>query len=134
MIFFDTNLLVYSTVNLDENKQKTSDQLIEAAIKDKSFLVSPLIITEFIFVLTKLDIDQTLVKNAIILYKPFVKYSLDASLVFEAYELCRELKIGKNINDAVHSKFVEKYCLKIVTFDSDFKKFQDSTNIEIEIL
>jgi predicted nucleic acid-binding protein len=30
--------------------------------------------------------------------------------------------------------FAEKYCSKIVTFDSDFKKFKDSTNIKIEIL
>jgi predicted nucleic acid-binding protein len=97
-------------------------------------MVSPLVITELIFVLTKLDIDQTLVEKAITLYKPFVKYSLDASLVFEAYELCKELKIGKSINDAVHLKFAEMYCSKIVTFDGDFKKFKDSTNIDIEIL
>jgi predicted nucleic acid-binding protein len=134
VIFFDINLLIYSTVNLDDDKQKTSDRLIEAAIKEKNFLVSPLIIIEFIFVLTKLAVDQTLVENAITLYKPFVKYSLDASLVFDAYELCKELKIGKNINDAVHLKFAEKYCSKIVTFDGDFKKFKDSANIEIEIL
>jgi predicted nucleic acid-binding protein len=57
VIFFDTNLLIYSTVNLDDDKQKTSDRLIEAALKEKSFLVSPLIITEFIFVLTKLAVD-----------------------------------------------------------------------------
>lgn len=39
MIFFDTNLLIYSTVNLDDDKQKTSDRLIEAAIKEKNFMV-----------------------------------------------------------------------------------------------
>jgi predicted nucleic acid-binding protein len=33
MTFFDTNILVYSTVNLDEAKQEISDRLIEEAIE-----------------------------------------------------------------------------------------------------
>ena len=56
MTFFDTNILVYSTVNLDEAKQQISDRLIEEAIKDKLFSVSPLVVSEFIFVLSKLTL------------------------------------------------------------------------------
>ena len=134
MTFFDTNVLVYCTVKLDEAKQKISDRLIEEAIKDKIFSVSPLVISEFIFVLSKLNIDKILVENAISLYKPFVKHSIEPSLVFDAYNLCKDLGRGKNINDAIHLKFAEQYCSKIVTFDGDFKKFMDSTDILIEVL
>ncbi len=37
-------------------------------------------------------------------------------------------------NDAIHMKYAERYCSKIVTFDNDFKKFEDSTGTMIEIL
>jgi len=109
-------------------------ELIETAIKENVFSVSPLVLSEFIYVLSKLNIDKTLVENAISLYKPFVKHPLEASLVFDAYELCRDLELCKNINDAVHLRFAEKHCTKIVTFDKDFNKFKDSTNIVIEVL
>jgi predicted nucleic acid-binding protein len=134
MIFFDTNVLVYSTINQELGKQEISDRLIEEAIREERFSISPLVISELIFVLTKLGIDKNLVGNAILLYKPFVKNPIDASLVFEGYKLCSELNFCKNINDAIHLKFAEKYCSKIFTFDSDFKKFRNSTSLEIDIL
>ncbi|MCK4764263.1 MAG: PIN domain-containing protein [Candidatus Aminicenantes bacterium] len=77
MIFFDTNVLVYSTANLDKDKQETSDILIEQAIKDNEFSLSPLVISEFIYVLAKLRIDKKLVENAIALYRPFTKYPVE---------------------------------------------------------
>jgi len=134
MIFFDTNVLVYSTISQELGKQEISDRLIEEAIREQRFSISPLVISELIFVLTKLGIDKTLVDNAILLYKPFVKNPIDASLVFEGYKLCSELNFCKNINDAIHLKFAEKHCSKIFTFDSDFKKFRNSTILEIDIL
>lgn len=134
MTFFDTNVLVYSTVNLDEEKQEISDRLIEEAIKEKAFTISTLVLSEFIYVLSKLNIDNQLVENAISLYRPFVEHAIEPSLVFDAYELCRELGTGKNINDAIHLKFAEIHCTKIVTFDKDFKKFKNSTNILIDLL
>jgi predicted nucleic acid-binding protein len=134
MIFFDTNVLVYSTVNLDDTKQKISDRLIEDAMKEKTLSISPLILSEFIYVLSKLKIDRKLVRNAISLYKPFMVYSIEPSFVFDAYELCSDLGMGKNINDLIHLKFAEKYCSKIVTFDSDFDAFKNKTKISIELL
>jgi predicted nucleic acid-binding protein len=134
VIFFDTNLLVYSTANLDEKKQEISDNLIETAIKDKVFVVSPLVLSEFIFVLAKLKIDRILVDQAISSYKPFVKYPLEAAMVLDAYDLCKELELCHNINDAIHLKYAERHCSKIVTFDRDFRKFEDSTETMIEIL
>lgn len=105
MTFFDTNLLVYSTVNLDQDKQDASDRLIEKAIKEKRFSISPLILSELVFVLAKLKIDKTLVEGAISLYKPFVQLM-----------------------------FAEKYCSTLLTFDRDFEKFKHSANIKIDIL
>lgn len=134
MIFFDTNLLVYSTVNLNEAKQKISDSIIEAAIKDNVFVVSPLVLSEFIFVLSKLKVDKSLVEQALSSYKPFVKHPLEVAMVLDAYDLCRELELCMSINDAIHIKYAERHCSKIVTFDNDFKKFEDSTGIVIEIL
>jgi predicted nucleic acid-binding protein len=134
VIFFDTNLLIYSTVNLDNEKQETSDNLIESAIKENLFVVSPLVLSEFIFVVSKLKVDKILVKQALDSYKPFVKHHLEAGMVLDAYELCGKLDICTHINDAIHLKYAERYCSKIVTFDNDFKKFKDSTEIGIDIL
>jgi predicted nucleic acid-binding protein len=92
------------------------------------------VVSEFIFVLSKLNIDKILVENAMTLYKPFVKHSIEPNLVFDAYELCIQLGMGKNINDAIHLKFAEKHCSKVVTFDRDFKRFKDKTDMIIEIL
>ena len=134
MIFFDTNVLIYSLVLQDESKQIISDRLIENSIKNNLLTFSPLVLSELLYVLAKLKIDDRLVVNAISLYKPFIKHSIEPTFVLDAFELCRQLGNGKNINDAIHLKYAEKYCSKIVTFDSDFKKFEDSTHLEIEIL
>jgi len=132
--FFDTNVLVYSIVTQDEIKKGIADRLIEDSIKDSELTLSPLVLSELIFVLSKLKIDERLIKDAITLYKPFIKHPIEPAFVFEAYELCRELGTGLNINDAIHLKFAERFCAKIVTFDADFKKFKDSTNLRIELL
>jgi len=133
MIFFDTNVMVYSTVLLDTQKQKISDKLIETAINEKTLSISPLVLSEFIFVLSKLKIDSLLIDKSLSFYRPYVKYSIEPALVFEAYELCKSLVNHKNINDAIHLKFAEKHCSKIVTFDGDFKLFKNHTTIEISI-
>lgn len=49
-------------------------------------------------------------------------------------EICIKNQICKNINNIIHLKTAEKYCEKIITFDSDFEKLQALTNIEIQIL
>jgi len=121
VIFFDTNVLVYSTINQDRAKQKISDSMIDKAIMESSLSLSPLVISEFVFVLSKLNIDKRIIEDAIKIFRPFVILPLEPIMVFEAYELCRELGHGRNINDAIHLKFAEKHCTKIVTFDSEKK-------------
>jgi predicted nucleic acid-binding protein len=79
-------------------------------------------------------VDKNLVEQAMSSYKPFVKHPLEVSMVLDAYDLCKDRELCININDAVHIKYADKHCSKIVTFDNDFKKFEGSTDTVIEIL
>ena len=54
MTFFDTNVLVYAIINQDSDKQKLAEKLIEDAILKQQFAISPLVLTEMVFVLAKL--------------------------------------------------------------------------------
>lgn len=133
MIFFDTNVLVYYTINQDEEKQKLSQRLIENAIGDGLFFISPLIMTEYIFVLSKLKILSEN-HNKILFFSKFVRSEISKEDVMKAFELCEKEKCCKNINDVVHLRIAQKYCTKLLTFDSDFKKLQKHTNLKIEVL
>jgi len=133
VIFFDTNVLVYATINQGESKLKDSVALIDQAITDNSFLISPLVMSEYIHILSKLKIlDKH--EDKIILYSRFVVSCMDNDMVLRSYNMCKAINFCKNINDAIHLQVAEKYCEKLVTFDSDFKKFQANTSLEIEIL
>jgi len=133
MIFFDTNVLVYYTVNQDEEKQKLSEKLIEKAIEDGLFFISPLVITEYIFVLSKLKIREEN-NNKILFFSKFIQSKISVSEIMEAYSICQENEFCKNINDAIHLVIARQYCTKLVTFDTDFKRLQRYTDINIEIL
>jgi len=133
VIFFDTNILVYQAINQDLHKQQKATTLIEGAIDKNIFFISPLVLSEFIFVLSKLKIiDEQ--KDKIELYRNFSCEKIDLSLVYDSYNLCIKNQICKHINDVMHLKTAEKYCTKLITFDSDFKKLQPLTNTKIEII
>ena len=133
MIFFDTNVLVYATINQGDEKLALAEQVIEDAIMHNRFLVSPLVISEYIFILSKLKIVERHHED-IALYTKCIQGIIDRDILLPSYNLSREIDFCKNINDIVHLKIAEQYCAKLVTFDSDFKKLQNHTNIEIEIL
>jgi len=134
VIFFDTNVLIYYSINQDDAKQKLSCSLIEDAIKVKKFYISPLVFSEYIYALAKLnmlDISQPRIN----LFSNYVKeISSYKGIVLEASTMCKEIDFCKHINDVIHLKTAEQGCQKLVTFDSDFKKLQKHTNIEIEII
>jgi predicted nucleic acid-binding protein len=121
------------TINQSESKQALSHSLIREAIKKKEFFISPLILSEYIFTLSKLKIlaQQS---DKVELLSRMVVSTMDRKRIMEAYSLCKEIDFCKNINDVIHMKIAEEYCTKLVTFDSDFKKLQKYTEIEIEIL
>jgi predicted nucleic acid-binding protein len=133
VIFFDTNILIYYSVNQSEEKQRISKQIIENAIINKEFYISPLVYNEYIFSLAKLKmIDKS--SSRIEYFKSYIQEIPFKALVVEASTLCQNIDFCKNINDIVHLKVAEEYCTKLVTFDSDFKKLKDYTQLEIEIL
>ena len=133
MIFFDTNVLIYFTINQDETKFDIAERMIYEAIEQDTFFISPMVLSEYIFVLGKYKLIQKH-KSKVLLFSKYVNASIDNKLVLEAYEVCEKIDFCKNINDVIHLKVAEEYCQKLVTFDIDFKKLQKYTNIKIEIL
>ena len=134
MIYIDTNVIVYSYVNLGDQKQIISKELIEQLISDGDLLLSPLVIQELIFVLNKLRVNKNEVSEIVNFFTRYAPYDVSTELVMEAYELCFKTDQLRSINDAVHLKFTEKHGDKLITFDNDFNKFIPFTTIEIEIL
>ena len=62
MIFFDTNILVYSTINIDKNKFEHTGYLIEETLKIQKLFISPLVIIEYVYVLSKMNIEKKFAK------------------------------------------------------------------------
>lgn len=133
MIFFDTNVLVYATINQGDEKLALAEKVIEDAIEHNRFVISPLVMSEYIFILSKLKIVDRHHED-IQLYTKYTQGTIDGDILSTAYNLCREIDFCKNVNDVIHLKIAEKYCTKLVTFDSDFKKLKKYTDVEIEIL
>lgn len=134
MVYVDTNVLVYISVNQGEEKQEQSVKRVRELIEKEKLFLSPLSIQEFIFTLSKLKIDSAQIDKDVAVYMDHVQQVIDKSVVNEAYSLCKTMEFCKNINDVIHLKMAERYCRKLISYDSDFKKFKDKTSIEIEIL
>jgi predicted nucleic acid-binding protein len=87
VIFFDTNILVYASVNLDEDKLQKSQSLIEQAQKANLFLVSSLLLQEYAFVLSKLKLNKTEIFYKTQVFSEYCQHEIDCSLLKEAFEL-----------------------------------------------
>jgi len=131
--FFDTNVLVYFTINQEHHKWELAKKYIYEALDSEKFFISPMVLSEYIFILSKYKIQKQH-HDKVEFFSRYVEGSIDASRVVDAYTVCQEIDFCKNINDVIHLKVAEEYCTKLVTFDSDFKKLQMYTEIEIEIL
>ncbi len=131
--FFDTNVLVYFTINQDQNKWELSQKTIYEALEEETFFISPMVLSEYIFILSKYKVQKRH-KDKITFFAQYVQGNIDANRVVDAYSMCQKIDFCKNINDVIHLKIAEEYCKKLVTFDSDFKKLQKFTELEIEIL
>ena len=55
--FFHPQLLTITLVNLDEEKLKISQRLVNEALDENSILISPIILQEMIFTLGKLRVE-----------------------------------------------------------------------------
>jgi len=131
--FFDTNVLVYFTINQDEYKLATAQKHIYDAIKNDSFVISPMVISEYIFILSKYKIVKQH-QDKVDFFSTYIQGSIDKEMTMQAYELCQKIDFCKNINDVLHLKIAEQHCERLATFDSDFKKLERYTSINIEVL
>jgi len=131
--FFDTNVLVYFTINQEQAKWELAKKYIYNALDEEKFFISPMVLSEYIFILAKYKVIKQH-QDKVMFFSQYVEGNIDTSRVVDAYSTCQEIDFCKNINDVIHLKIAEEYCIKLVTFDSDFKKLQKYTEIEIEIL
>jgi predicted nucleic acid-binding protein len=134
VIYIDTNLIVYSCVNIGKPIQVYAKQLLEKIIREKDLILSPLVLQELVFVLYKLKVKKEKIANIIKFYVKYSKGNINNDLVMTAFDLCFETGNMKPINDAIHLKLAERYASQIITFDGDFKRFRQFTEMEIKIL
>ena len=133
MTFFDTNILVYASIDQGTDKLEISTRLIMEAIENGTFFISPLVLSEYIFILSKLKIAEEH-HEKVILFSQFAESSCNRESIMDAYHYCRKIDFCKNINDMIHLKVAEQACRRLLTFDVNFKKLQKHTELPIEIL
>ncbi len=134
MIYFDTNVLVYSLVNQNEANMTLAQSRVEHAIDNNQFVISPLVIQELVFVLSKLQRDKHYISKACQQFLPFVVGEINASVIKQAADIVCEHNLGKSINDITHLFLAQIYAKKLLTFDSDFLVMQRFSSIPIEWL
>ncbi len=133
MIYFDTNVLVYNTIEQDYEKALIAEESIKKALQNSEFLLSSLVLSEYIFTLSKLKVIEKC-KTQIEFYSQFCSVTFKQIDVINAYKKCSNLNKCRNINDFIHLEVANRFCKKIVTFDSDFKNLEDYYDLKIEIL
>ena len=134
MIYFDTNVLVHSLVNQNEATMTLAQSRIEQAINANQFVISPLVIQELVFVLSKLQRDKHYISKACQQFLPFVVGEINADVIKQAADMACEHNLGKSINDIVHLILAQIYSKRLLTFDSDFLAMQRFSSIPIEWL
>ena len=135
MVYLDTNVLVYASVEQDIEKKKTSLALLKELITKKQLLLSTLTLQEFVFTMAKLKVDNEIIKQDSEYYFSFVNIEQDYFILKEAIELCCDKNQCKNINDIMHILLAQKAkCSRLVTFDSDFSKLDGFDGVKIEVL
>jgi predicted nucleic acid-binding protein len=134
MIYFDTNVLVHSLVNQNEANMNLAQTRIEYAIKTNQFIISPLVVQELVFVLSKLKCDQLYISKSCQHFLPFVIGEINTNIIKQATEIACEYNLGKSINDVTHLVLAQMHAKKLVTFDSDFLVMQQFSSIPIEWL
>ena len=101
---------------------------------DRQLAVSPLVISERIYVLTRLGADGELLRRNIKFFKQFAFHDISRDMVWEAFDVAQRHNNAKHINDIIHIKYAERYCARIVTFDRGYETFRDYTALTVEIV
>ena len=123
MVYLDTNVLVYASVNQDAMKHQQSLDIIERLVKQNELVLSVLSLQELSYTLAKLGLDYDLIAQDIEFYQSFVQGVIDVNLFNEAHVLAVSAHRLTSLNDAVHAVYAKHFATKIVTFDRDFVAF-----------
>jgi predicted nucleic acid-binding protein len=111
-----------------------SQSLVRDLFNKDKLLLSPLSLQELIFTLFKLNIDIVSIEKTYSFYNEFCQYEINREILDSSFKIASNINFGKNINDIIHLKFAEKYCNKFITFDRDFKRLKQFSEIEIDII
>lgn len=134
MVYLDTNILIYAAIEQDKNKKETSIALIQTLAESNKLLLSPLVLQEYIYTLSRLGVGGDIITHDVGFYREYLCENYDVDMLMTATQTCTTSDTCKNINDILHLQIAQKHAQKLVTFDSDFKKLQKYTTFEIEIL
>ncbi len=135
MVYLDTNVLIYASVEQDIKKKERSLDLLEELINSDQLILSTLVLQEFVFTMAKLKIDSKIIKKDSDFYFDFVTLEYDHVTLRHAIRSCCAKNQCKNINDIIHLHLAQTAkCKKLITYDSDFKKISALSDVKIEIL
>ena len=135
MVYLDTNVLIYGSVDQSKEKREKSLEIIESLIEKNELVLSTLVLQEFVFTMAKLKIDNKIIQKDSNFYMNFVTVEHDHILLEKAIAQCCKSDSCKNINDMMHVYLAEKSkCKRLLTFDSDFKNMVTNSRLQIVIL
>ncbi len=134
MVYLDTNIFIYASVEQDIEKKSISIELIQNLAKNSELKLSTLTIQEMAFTLAKLGVDLNMIKTDVEYYMNYLSWQINIDTLKDAVKLGLKANKLKSINDIIHLKVAEQHCNKLITFDSDFRSLQSFSNIKIEIL
>ncbi len=134
MTYFDTDVLINAYLMQDTDKNRQANDLVEAAIRNSSAIISTLSVQETLFVLGKLQIDAGEIHTAfedLMKLQPVAYGSVE---LHRAYELATNVGF-ENINDCIHTAIAETHCTELVTYNKqDFDKIRGLATLMITIL
>jgi len=134
VIYLDTNVLIYAFCkNVDnEEQKKLSQEILKSAISNQTLRLSEIVLYEFAFVSKKLkEREETIVFNLEFL----AKYVENANIYTDVLTLMQKTSSYKHSFDAYHICFSDHFeCEELITFDTGFKQFKNSSKTNIKIL
>ena len=135
MVYLDTNILIYASVEQDPQKKERSIDLLDTLISQKQLVLSTLTLQEFAFTMAKLGMDHEVIGRDCDFYFGYVSVESDYSIMQEAIRLCCEQNFCKNINDVMHLLLAQKAkCKRLMSYDRDFRKLSAVCDVENEVL
>lgn len=135
MVYLDTNILIYASVEQDMVKKERSLELLDVLIGEEKLVLSTLVLQEFAFTMSKLKVENETIRKDCDFYLDYVSVEQDVFTLKKAIELCCDGDYCKNINDIIHLLLAEKSkCDRLITFDRDFKRLERHSDIEVEVL